>query len=98
VATIRPVALRFSARARSQLLAIHEYIDQRNPAAATRVGASIREAGKCCAIFRIRVAQGALSEQENGSCDSCPIFSCMIDAGEQRVTILGVFHCAQRRD
>ena len=34
MATIRPVALQFSARARAQLLAIHEYIDQRNPAAA----------------------------------------------------------------
>ena len=43
--------LRFSARARSQLMAIHEYINERNPDAAVRVGASIREAAEVLRFF-----------------------------------------------
>ena len=46
-----PITLRFSARARLQLLEIYEYIDQRDPAAAARVGASIREAADVLRYF-----------------------------------------------
>jgi toxin ParE1/3/4 len=51
VAAVRPLALRFSARARSQLLSIHEYVNQRNPAAAARVGASIQQAAEVLRYF-----------------------------------------------
>jgi hypothetical protein len=43
VASIWGMTLRYIARARAHLLAIHEYINERNPAAASRVGARKHE-------------------------------------------------------
>jgi plasmid stabilization system protein ParE len=45
------MTLRFSARAREQLIAIQEYIKERNPNAATRVGVQIRESAELLRIF-----------------------------------------------
>jgi toxin ParE1/3/4 len=99
VATIRPIGLQFSARARSQLLAIHEYIDQRDPAAAARVGASIREAAEVLRYFPYSGRPGRALGTREWVVRALPyILVYEIDAGEQGVTILGVFHCAQRRD
>jgi plasmid stabilization system protein ParE len=99
VATIRPIGLQFSARAQSQLLAIHEYIDQRNPAAAARVGASIREAAEVLRYFPYSGRPGRALGTREWVVRALPyILVYEIDAGEQGVTILGVFHCAQRRD
>jgi plasmid stabilization system protein ParE len=99
VATIRPIGLQFSARAQSQLLAIHEYIDQRDPAAAARVGASIREAAEVLRYFPYSGRPGRALGTREWVVRALPyILVYEIDAGEQGVTILGVFHCAQRRD
>jgi toxin ParE1/3/4 len=97
VATIRPIGLQFSARARSHLLAIHEYIDQRNPAAAARVGASIREAAEVLRYFPYSGRPGRALGTREWVVRALPyILVYEIDAGEQGVTILGVFHCARR--
>lgn len=99
MAAIRPIALRFSARARSQLLAIHEYIDERNPAAAARVGAGIREAAEVLRYFPYSGRPGRVLGTREWVVRRLPyILVYEIGANEQGVTIFGVFHCAQRRD
>jgi toxin ParE1/3/4 len=45
------MTLRFSARAHAHLNAIYEYIHERNPIAAARVGARIQEAADILQIF-----------------------------------------------
>jgi plasmid stabilization system protein ParE len=99
VAAIRPIALRFSARARLQLLSIHEYIDQRNPAAAARVGAGIREAAEVLRYFPYSGRPGRASGTREWVVRRLPyVLVYEIDIGDEGVTILGVFHCAQQRD
>ncbi len=51
MATLRALNLRFSARARSQLVSIQAYIDERNPVAAARVGAAIRDVAERLRYF-----------------------------------------------
>jgi toxin ParE1/3/4 len=79
---------------------IHEYIDQRNPVAAARVGASIREAAEVLRYFPYSGRQGRALGTREWVVRRLPyiILVYEIDAGEQSVTILGVFHCAQQRD
>ena len=99
MATLRPVTLRYSARARSQLLAIHEYIDQRNPAAAARVGTNIREAAEVLRYFPYSGRPGRVPGTREWVVRRFPyVLVYEIDIGNQGVTILGVFHCAQKRD
>jgi plasmid stabilization system protein ParE len=99
VATVRPITLRFSARARLQLVAIHDYIGEQNPAAAARVGASIREAGEVLRYFPYSGRPGRAAGTREWVVRSLPyVLVYEIDAGEEGVTILGVFHCAQKRD
>jgi len=45
------MTLSFSARARAHLNAIQEYISERNPTAAARVGIRIRESAELLQIF-----------------------------------------------
>ena len=99
MATVRPITLRFSARARLQLLEIHEYIDQRNPAAAARVGASIREAADVLRYFPYSGRPGRAAGTREWVVRRLPyVLVYEIDAGDEGITILGVFHCAQKRD
>ena len=99
MAAVRPVALRFSARARSQLLAIHEYIEQRNPAAAKRVGARIREAAEVLRYFPYSGRPGRASGTREWVVRRLPyVLVYEVDSADEGVTILGVFHCAQKRD
>jgi len=99
VATIRPLALRFSARARSQLLAIHDYINERNPAAAARVGASIREAAEVLRYFPYAGRPGRAPGTREWVVRRFPyVLVYEIDPDDKGVMILGVFHCAQRRE
>ncbi|MGD0024621.1 MAG: type II toxin-antitoxin system RelE/ParE family toxin [Xanthobacteraceae bacterium] len=99
MAEIRPVALRFSARARSQLLAIREYIDQTNPAAAARVGASIREAAEVLRYFPYSGRPGRATGTREWVVRRLPyVLVYEVDIGDEGVTILGIFHCAQKRD
>ena len=44
MAALRPLDLRFTERAKAHLQAIQEYIHERKPGAATRVGLRIRKA------------------------------------------------------
>ncbi len=99
MAAVRPVALRFSARARSQLLAIHEYIEQRNPAAAARVGARIREAAEVLRYFPYSGRPGRAPGTREWVVRRLPyILVYEVDSADEGITILGVFHCAQKRD
>jgi toxin ParE1/3/4 len=99
VATIQPVKLRFSTRARLQLLEIHEYIDQRNPAAAARVGESIREAADLLRYFPYSGRLGQAAGTREWVVRRRPyVLVYEIDVGDEGITILGVFHCAQKRD
>jgi toxin ParE1/3/4 len=99
VATVRPITLRFSGRARLQLLTIHEYIGERNPAAAVRVGASIREAAEVLRYFPYSGRPGRVVGTREWVVRRLPyVLVYEIDDGEEGVTVLGVFHCAQKRD
>ncbi|MGH6985067.1 MAG: type II toxin-antitoxin system RelE/ParE family toxin [Stellaceae bacterium] len=99
MAQIRPLALRFSARARSQLLAIHEYIEQRNPAAAVRVGADIHKAAEVLRYFPYSGRPGRAPGTREWVVRRLPyVLVYEIDTGDSGVTILGVFHCTQKRD
>jgi plasmid stabilization system protein ParE len=52
VASVRPLTLRFSARARTQLISILEYIEgERGHAAAVRIAENIREAAELLCYF-----------------------------------------------
>jgi plasmid stabilization system protein ParE len=96
VAEIQPIKLRFSARAHSQLLAIHEYIEKRNPAAAARIGTNIRHAAEVLRYFPYSGRQGRSPGTREWLIRRSPyVMVYEIDAGED---ILGVFHCAQKRD
>ncbi|MGZ5843140.1 MAG: type II toxin-antitoxin system RelE/ParE family toxin [Xanthobacteraceae bacterium] len=99
MAAVRPLALRFGARARSQLLAIHEYINERNPSAAARVGGSIREAAAVLRYFPYSGRPGRAPDTREWVVRRYPyVLVYEVDAADECVTILGVFHCAQKRD
>ena len=99
MAAVRPVALRFSARARSQLLAIHEYIAERNLAAAERVGDAISEAVEVLRYFPHSGRRGRVEGTREWVVRRYPyILVYDIDDVEEGVTILGVFHSAQKRE
>jgi len=80
-------------------LAIQEYLEQRNPAAASRVGASIRQAVEVLRYFPYAGRPGRLSGTREWVVRHYPyIVVYEIDAAEDGITILGIFHSAQRRD
>jgi toxin ParE1/3/4 len=77
-------------------LAIHEYIDQRNPAAAARVGASIREAAEILRYFPYSGRPGRAAGTRAWVVRRLPyVLVYEIDTGESGLTVLGVFHCAR---
>jgi plasmid stabilization system protein ParE len=91
--------LRFTQRAIRHLDAIADYISQRNPDAALRVGARIRETTELLAAFPHIGHAGALEGTREIVVPALPyIIVHRIGAGdEQAVIILGIYHGAQLR-
>ena len=93
--------LRYSARAMAQLLAIRDYIaSEGNPAAASRVGASIREAAELLRHFPFAGRTGRVADTREWVVRQLPyvIVYEVREAGEGEVMILSVFHCREDRD
>jgi toxin ParE1/3/4 len=100
VATLRPLTLRFSTRARSHLLAIEQYINERNPDAAVRVGESIRQAAEVLRYFPYAGRTGSSAATREWVVRGLPyVLVYEINIGdEDEVMILGIFHGAQDRE
>ncbi len=99
MAALRALNLRFSARARSQLQAIHVYISERNPAATLRVGTAIRDAAETLRYFPLAGRAGLSNGTREWVVRGLPyilVYEVGISAANE-VMILGVFHCAQNR-
>ncbi len=74
------------------------YIHERNPAAAVRFGAAIREAGEVCSSFRWPAAKADRAEREWVMPRYPYILVYTVDEpGSNEIMILGVFHGAQDR-
>jgi len=92
--------LRFSARARTHLSAIRDYIEnQGNPNAARRVGASIREAAELLRHFPYAGRPGRVAGTREWVVRNLPyIIVYEVYAGDRNeVMVLGVFHSRQSR-
>ena len=94
------MTLRYSARARAHLLAIYEHIRERNPTAASRVGARIREAAEVLRSFPYAGRPGRSANTREWVVQGLPyIIVYQVDSDEPvQVTILGIFHCARNPD
>jgi plasmid stabilization system protein ParE len=91
--------LRFSARARAQLIAIQDYINEHNPSAATRVGASIREAAEVLRFFPNAGRAGRSAGTREWVVRGLPyVLVYEVDPDSDELMILGVFHAAQHRE
>ncbi|HWN49895.1 MAG TPA: type II toxin-antitoxin system RelE/ParE family toxin [Xanthobacteraceae bacterium] len=91
--------LRYTPRARRHLDAIAQYIDERNPDAARRVGSRIQETINLLAAFPHMGHEGALSGTREFVVPGLPyIIVHRIEIGnEDTLVILGIYHGAQRR-
>ena len=99
MATVRPLKLRFSARARVQLVAIQEYIAGQNPGAAARVGDRIREATEVLRFFPHAGRTGRSAGTREWVVRGLPyivVYEANIDRDE--IMVLSVFHGAQKRE
>jgi|ERR1041384_7923954 len=99
MAAVRPLNLRFSVRARLQLIAIQEYIAGQSPGAAARVGDRIREAAEVLRFFPHAGRAGRSGGTREWVVRGLPyilVYEVDIDLGE--VMVLGVFHGAQKRE
>jgi len=96
VAALRALNLRFSARARSQLDSIQTYIHERNPAAAVRVGAAIRDAAERLRYFPFAGRTGGAHATREWVVRGYP-YILVYEVEADEVMILGVFHGAQDR-
>jgi addiction module RelE/StbE family toxin len=88
--------LRVTRRARRHLDAIAEYIAERNPNAARRVGERIREVAGLLSEFPLMGRAGTLAGTREMGVPGLPyviVYRIDVDA----VTILGVYHGAQLR-
>jgi len=99
VAAFRPLNLRFSTRAHSQLAAIQTYISEHNPTAAARVGAAIRDAAETLRYFPLAGRTGRSNETREWVVRGLPyVIVYEVGVGNaDKVMILGVFHGAQDR-
>jgi plasmid stabilization system protein ParE len=86
----------FTPRARRHLEAIAEYVAERNPAAAVRVGSRIRETIDLLGKFPTMGRNGILEGTREFVVTGLP-YIVVYRAGEDVLTILGVYHGAQRR-
>jgi toxin ParE1/3/4 len=91
--------LRYTPQARRHLDAIAEYITERNPAAALRVGRRIQETIGLLADFPRMGHPGYLAGTRELVVPGLPyvIVYRLHDEGEEILVILGVYHGAQRR-
>ena len=92
--------LRYSARARAQLVAIHSYLEREgNPAAAKRVGTSIREAAELLRHFPFAGRPGRVADTREWVVRQLPYVIAyeVRDGGAGEVMILGIFHCREDR-
>jgi toxin ParE1/3/4 len=90
--------LRYSARARLQLLTIEEYIRKDNPAAAARVGEHIREAAELLRHFPYGGRTGRSPGTREWVVRRLPyILVYEVNVEDDEIMILGIFHGAQRR-
>jgi toxin ParE1/3/4 len=91
--------LRYTRRARRHLDGISQYITERNPDAARRVGARIREIIELLGVHPGIGREGALAGTRELVVPSLPyIVVYRIESDDDRVvTILGIYHGAQLR-
>jgi toxin ParE1/3/4 len=92
--------LRYSAKARVQLLAIHDHISKEaGPEAAARVGASIREAGEILRLFPNAGRPGHVDGTREWVVRQRPyiIVYEVSPQGREEVIVIGVFHSRQSR-
>lgn len=99
MATVRPLNLRFSARARAHLIAIQEYVRDRRPAADVRIGAAIQEASELLRFFPHAGRPGRSTGTREWVVHGLPyVIVYEVDPKNEEIVVLGVFHGAQRRD
>ena len=93
------MTLRYSGRARRHLDAIAEYITDRNPGAARRVGERIREAVSLLGDLPYIGREGVLMGTRELVVPGLPyVVVYRVDVAEQEtVVVLGVYHGAQLR-
>ena len=94
---MRPVALRYTQRARRQLANIHRYIHERNPEAATRVIARIRRSANLLRDFPHLGRHGLVPDARELSVVGLPYVVVYREKGGDVIKILGVYHTAQDR-
>jgi toxin ParE1/3/4 len=98
VAAIRPLEVWWVGRARLQVLSIQEYVGQRNPAAAKRIGAALRAAVSLLKDLPNSGRAGSLEGTREWIVHGLSyiiVYEVLEDRGE--LHILGVFHQAQKR-
>jgi toxin ParE1/3/4 len=97
---MRPVRLRYTAQAQMHIAAIHSYIRDRNPAAATQVAARVRRAAERLTEFPRMGHIGRVVGTYEWVVRGLPyIIVYQIGATDSdEVLILGVFHAAQDRE
>lgn len=99
MATVRPLSLRYSARARAQLISIQTYLTDRSPAGAANVGAAIREAAEVLRYFPYAGRRGRSAETREWVVQGIPyVLVYEVGVANSEIMILGVFHAAQDRD
>jgi toxin ParE1/3/4 len=86
----------YTSRARRHLEAIAEYIAERNPDAAIRVGSRIRETIELLSKFPLMGRNGTLMGTREFVVTGLP-YIVVYRASEDVLTILGVYHGAQIR-
>jgi toxin ParE1/3/4 len=97
---MRPVRLRYTAQAREHIAAIHGYISDRNPIAATQVMARIRLAAERLTEFPRMGHAGRVPGTHEWVVRGLP-YIIVYEIGvpdPDEVLVLGVFHGAQDRE
>ena len=90
--------VRFSRLSRTQLVAIHNFLSERNPAAAHRAGRAIWEAIEVIRAFPFAGRVGRAPDTREWVIAGFPyIVVYEVDEGQSEITVLGVFHGAQDR-
>jgi addiction module RelE/StbE family toxin len=97
---MRPVRLRFGRRARRQLDSIHDYIHERNPEAATRVMARIRQSANRLLDFPNLGPHGLVAGTHELVVVGLPyvIVYRQAKGADNAIDILGIYHSAQDRE
>jgi toxin ParE1/3/4 len=97
---MRPVRLRYTDQAREHIAAIHQYISERNPSAATQIVARIRLAAERLTEFPRMGHAGRVPGTQEWVVRGLP-YIIVYEIGvpdSDEVLVLGVFHGAQDRE